>query len=126
MNVHHSSSSLETPLPHDLLSFEGRVLFPSILVFFSFDLSNFSTSDKSGLPLILTKRKPEKKCFNLTGKTIIILIDHNPKFSHLISICILSSDFQQENSTYLGKAMVLSKCFEFHIITPLLIGSKSH
>ena len=29
--------------------------FPLVLVFFSLDLSNFSTSDKSGLSLILTK-----------------------------------------------------------------------
>lgn len=42
-----------------IVSFEGRVFFSSVLVFFSFDLSNFSTSDKSGLSLILTRRKPE-------------------------------------------------------------------
>ena len=55
----HSVQSLEsiahgiTPT-HYLLSFVGRVFFSSVLVFFSFEVSNLVTSDKSGLSDILT------------------------------------------------------------------------
>lgn len=129
MNAHQCFSSLE-PLPHiaTWLTFlwGESIFFSSVLVFFSFYLSNFSTSDKSDLSLILAKRKTEKNFFfNLTGKTIIMLKDHNPKFSSLISIWILPSDFQQENSTHLRKVMFLSKCFWIAHHYPIS-NSKNH
>ena len=99
-------------LPHELLSFEGRVFFSFTISFLQFWLVKLLHFRQVWFITHLGLKKDWKKTFlNLTGKTIIIQIDHNPKFSSVISIWILPSDFQQENSTHLRKVMFLSKGF---------------
>lgn len=118
MEVHHCFSPIETiPVspahPMTYFPLRGGHFFSSVLVFFSFDPAYFSTSDNSGLSLVLTERKTGKKIENLTGRTIVILRDHSQKILTFTVNKHFTCRFSTttKNSTRLKKRHVFIRIF---------------